>query len=472
MNLQQISLKAGANDNSNFLVNVEISPKNAPTPTLAEPGAGYRTLGNFQVTSFSPASKGPITGPGILEPGTYHIRFRLQSPPPLYTTQFVVKDVQLTGAQAINIALYPYVPRLDQFKQVISAAWAQQSPTVPLNYVDWDCYSQDPPSDLEVFGFDGIFLDYFVSKGFLSALRPGEIENPGDFLPYALNDSKINNINYGIPQIGCGDILFYRKGDAALAQASTLSQVNQALGQCSVDSIPPPQGSNLVVDLSGSTTDACLYLETLQDINGQYTPNPNLPPANQLNPAAVGNLHTLLNTGCVLPSVNSTGVSYQGAIWFGQGKGRATIGFTESLSAMGDGRQTVAFKLMPYAERNDVHLFYVDLVGVNSSVTDPARRALALKLANLVASTSILVSSFGPTPAANYPQYLMPVRKSVFEALQTGDPLYQQMYALVSKSNPRMFRIGPGSRAWLKSVKGPIRQQVLSGFMLGTQGKP
>jgi thiamine pyridinylase len=137
---------------------------------------------------------------------------------------------------------------------------------------------------------------------------------------------------------------------------------------------------------------------------------------------------------------------------------------------MGDGRQTVAFKLMPYAGRNDVNLFYVDLVGINSSVTDPARRALALKLANLIASKNVLVSSFGPTQGANYPQYLMPVRKSVFEALQTGDPLYQQMYALVSKSNPRMFRIGPASRMWLKITKGPIRQQVLSGFMLGAQG--
>jgi thiamine pyridinylase len=471
VNLQQISLKAGANDNSNFLVNVEISPQNAPTPTLGDPGAGYQTLGSFQVTSFTPVSKGPINGPGLLQPGTYHIRFRLQSAPRLGTTQFVVQDVQLSGVRAINIALYPYVPRLDQFKQVISAAWAQQSPSVPLNYVDWDCYSQDPPNDLEVFVFDGIFLDYFVAAGFLSALQPGEIDNPADFLPYALNDSKINNVNYAIPQIGCGNILFYRQGDTALAQANTLTQINQALGQCWNDSIPPPQNSNLLVDLSGSTTNACLYLETFQDLNG-YTPAPFLPQPNSLDPTSITNLHSLLNTGCVLPSVTSSNVPYQQAVWFGQGKGRATIGFTESLSAMGDGRQNVAFKLMPYADTNNVNLFYVDLAGINSSVTDPARRAIALKLANLIASTNVLVSSFGPTQGANYPQYLMPVRKSVFEGLQTGDSLYQQMYSLVQASNPRMFRIGSASRAWLKTVKSPIRQQILSGFMLGTQRAP
>src|SRR2546423_1899831 len=44
VNLQQLSLKAGANDTSNFLVNVEISPKNAPTPTLAGPSERSRSL--------------------------------------------------------------------------------------------------------------------------------------------------------------------------------------------------------------------------------------------------------------------------------------------------------------------------------------------------------------------------------------------------------------------------------------------
>jgi thiamine pyridinylase len=381
-----------------------------------------------------------------------------------------VADENVTphGPQTVlNVALYPYVPRLDQFKTVITAAWAQQMPGVTLNYVDWDCYSKDPPANLDVFVFDGIFLDHFVAKRYLSPLKPEEIENPGDFLPYALRDSKIGGVNYAIPQIGCGNILFYRRGDTALAAANTLSQINSALGQCSNDSIPPPDGSNLIVDLSGSTTDACLYLETFQDITGQYTPNPALPAPNKLSSVAVSSLHSLLATGCVLPSVTSSSVPYQGAVWFGEGKGRAVIGFTESLSAMGNSRQNVDFKLMPYSDTTGINLFYIDLVGINSSVTDPQRRAAALKLANLIASTNVVVSSFGPTQAANYPQYLMPVRNSVFEALQKNDRLYQQMYKLVSNSNPHMFRIGPDSRTWLKSTKSAIRQQLLSGFMLG-----
>jgi thiamine pyridinylase len=398
--------------------------------------------------------------------------FSVTSPAGARTRRFAKDLHKPQPVTSLNLALYPYVPRLDQFKQVITAEWARVAPGVQLNYVDWDCYSQDPPSNLDVYVFDGIFLDYFVASGFLSPLKPGEIQNPTDFLPYALNDSKISGVNYAIPQIGCGSILFYRKGDTALQHAATLSQVNAALGQCSIDSIPPPQGSNLIVDLSGSTTDACLYLQTMQDINGKYTQNPVLPPPNQLYPSAVGNLHSLVNTGCVLPSVYSSSVPYQGAVWFGQGSGRATIGFTESLSAIGPSRTNVAFKLMPYADGRGVDLFYVDLAGINASVVDPTRRSYAVKLANLITSTQVLVSSFGPSPTVNYPQYLMPVRQSVFNDLQKNDQLYRDMYALVIYSDPHMFRIGPNSRAWLKIVKSPLRQQVLSGYMLGgTQPK-
>ena len=370
-----------------------------------------------------------------------------------------------TTATTLNIALYPFVPRLDQFKQATSDAWAKVQPDVTLNYVDWDCYSQDPPKDLDVFVFDGIFLDYFASKGHLASLKPGDIEGLSDFLGYAVNDSKVNDVYYGIPQLGCGNLLFYRQGDKALARANSLGDVYSAIGKCSDPSIPPPKGENLLVDLSGGTTDSCLYLETVQDINNMYTPNPPLPPADKLDKQAVTNLQRLVSSGCKEQVSYSSANAYQRAAWFGAGLGRAAVGFTESISAMGNGRKTVAFKLMPLANKNDVHLFYIDLVGINASITDPERKSLALKLANLAASSNVLVASIGPTPKDDYPQYLMPVRQSIFLALGRDDPIYQRMYDIVSTSHPHMFRIGPNSRQWLNTNKSAIRQTILNAPM-------
>ena len=365
-------------------------------------------------------------------------------------------------AETLNIALYPYVPRLDQFQRVVSSAWNKDHPTVALNYVSWDCYSADPPDNVDVFVFDGIFLDYFVSKGYLAPLPQRDIEGFDDFLDYAVRDSKVNNTYYGIPQLGCGNLLFYRHGDEALAQAKTLDQVSHAIGRCTDPSIPPTQGKNLLVDLSGGTTDACLYLETEQDVQNRYTPDPPLPPADHLDNRAVSNLQSLVIQGCTEQVGYSSTNQYQRAEWFGAGLGRAAIGFTESMSAMGDARKTVDFKLMPLANETAVHLFYIDLTGVNSKVVDPTRKSLALALANLVASSNVLAASFGPTEGYDYPQYLMPVRKSVFAGLRQIDPIYQRMFELVSKSNPHMFRIGPNSKPWLSANKSGIRQKILS----------
>src|SRR2546423_11161240 len=109
------------------------------------------------------------------------------------------RPVPTSGAPptTLNVALYPYVPRLDQFKQAVKNAWTQKEPNVTLNFVDWDCYSTDPPADLDVFVYDGIFLDYFVSKGYLAPLTPDQIDNFGDLLTYAKSDTRVNNQYYG-----------------------------------------------------------------------------------------------------------------------------------------------------------------------------------------------------------------------------------------------------------------------------------
>jgi thiamine pyridinylase len=80
-----------------------------------------------------------------------------------------------------------------------------------------------------------------------------------------------------------------------------------------------------------------------------------------------------------------------------------------------------------------------------------------------MASSEVLVDCFGPNAKYNYPQYLMPVRRSVFKALGEKFPLYEKMYRMVMESNPHLFRIGTDSRGWLKALKGAIKEQIFKG---------
>ncbi|MCG8420968.1 MAG: thiamine pyridinylase [Proteobacteria bacterium] len=207
--------------------------------------------------------------------------------------------------------------------------------------------------------------------------------------------------------------------------------------------------------------DASYDVEAAEDLAHRYTTAPSLPTAAELDPGIMAQLRTMLAmTSAKHAKYYSEDSPYQRAIWFGQGLGRATVGFTESMSVMGPARNTVSFKPFPMDGLPDVTLFYSDLVGINSKVIDPDKRAAAIELANLLASPDFLTASFGPSPDAPVPQYLMPVRKSVFQRLAAKFPLYGQMYTMATTVQPRLFRLGPGSRPWLEGTKSSIRAEV------------
>ena len=74
-----------------------------------------------------------------------------------------------------------------------------------------------------------------------------------------------------------------------------------------------------------------------------------------------------------------------------------------------------------------------------------------------------MVQSTGPTQAVDVPQYLMPVRHSVFKAMSASYPLYGEMYRMVTDGYPGLFRIGPDARTWLEKLKSEIKEQIYAG---------
>ncbi len=366
---------------------------------------------------------------------------------------------------SLSVGVYPWVPRVEQFKTAIRAAWGELHPDVALELASdgqWDGGYETEPGDLDVFVFDAIFLEYFIEQGYLAAIQPGEVEDSEDYLSYALKGSHVDGTLYGLPQLGCADILFFRRGDRELAAADTLGEVLEALGECSYAEEIPPPGVGLVVVLSGGTTAACRYLDAVEDIYGLYTDDPPLAPSDdKIDSWAVANLRSVLRMAS-LANVKYDAAAYQRGKWFGEGRGRAVIGFTELMSAIGEaGRAELEFKPMPLSDRGGVSLFYADVAGINSRVG--AKRGLALELANLMTSTAVMLASIGPTPQGDASQYLMPVRHSILNRLAEDDPLYARMQQLVEESSPRLFRIGAASRDWLKTRKDAIRTLIYDG---------
>ncbi len=124
---------------------------------------------------------------------------------------------------------------------------------------------------------------------------------------------------------------------------------------------------------------------------------------------------------------------------------------------------------MPFADsgRGDVRLFYTDVVSLDPDLGAGARRDQALELANLIASTEVMVAAVGPSRDDPVPQYVFPVRRSVYDELAPRYPLYRRMYELIgapagSSAEPQPFRLGAGMDRWLDTMGPVIKKHVFA----------
>jgi thiamine pyridinylase len=345
-------------------------------------------------------------------------------------------------AENLVVGLYTDVPSVQRFEDVLRAGWAKVEPTVALTFLpasEWDGgYNMDPPDKVDVFVFDGMFFDYFKAKGYLEALAAGEIQNLGDFVAYAIDGVKAGDQYFSIPLLGCANILFYGKSDAEMAAATTLSKVNSALDQCSYTSQIPPDRRGLMVDLKGES---------------------------QIDRQAMDNVKSLLSMASFYNATEEPPGAYGRAVWMSEGYGRAMIGFTEAMSQMTpETLAGIAFRVAPLSDVANRPLFYADVIGINTKAAERGKRALAVKLANLLAASETVVQSFSAGGRYGNPQYLMATRPSVFEKLGNEFPIYKDMYALLTTGDPVMFKLDDTARSWLASMKDTIRNDVRAGY--------
>ena len=379
------------------------------------------------------------------------------------------------GQQQLTVGLYPYVPRIEQFRNAISNEWNKIHPDIQLKFLsdnEWDGgYEMNPSAATDVYVFDATYLNYFMSQNLLEPIGSQEIQGLSDFLPYSSEGVKFGDKYFAIPQLGCASLLFYNKYDAAMASVATVADLSKTLNQCTYTSRIPPDRRGLMVDMSGSTTTAMMYLNATYDLNGIY-PFPLPPMQTDVNKTAINNLRTVLNTGSILNATKPTDNPYQDAVWLSNGWGRAYVGYSESMSQMSEAeRSQIAFKIMPLADnRQNNPPFYADVIGINTTTNQRGTRQLAVELANLMASQKTMIESIdqqGSLP----PQYLLPTRKSVLDDLAQRYPIYQNLSNMISSTNPIMFKLDENSRDWLGSMKKTIQGDVLSNPACGCDYK-
>lgn len=302
----------------------------------------------------------------------------------------------------LKVGVYPYVPRIAQFKNVIQAQWEKAQPNVKLIFVEiaqWDGgYSTTPSDDLDVFVFDSIYFNSFLSKGFLAPIAENEIKNLDDFFEYAIEGVQHKGKYYGIPQLGCSNILFYKKNDIKMAQVKSIQDMKDTLGTCTYKGVKPSSDIGLMLNLKGKTTNASYYLamnyekEGLYPLSTQDTKN--------LNTDIINDMRSLL-------------------------------------------------EMASYTNANT------------------ANKALAIQLANIMASAETMVKSIQPETVEGVEmpaQYLMATRPSVFNKLGKSLPLYENMHTMIKNSQPIMFKLSDDSESWLSELGQSVHDKVYHNY--------
>ena len=364
--------------------------------------------------------------------------------------------------QPLRVALFRYVPDREHIRKVVQERWNKLDTGVELDlakYKEWDCYSESPPDDLDVFELDAINLDHLVRGNWVSPLTESEIENPEDILNFAWKACLMDGRLYGVPRLACTFVLFYRAGDNEIADAKSLEDLARLIGDTPDTLENPEPNRGMLINLRSGTDCACLYLDVQMDSSGIYSSSPVLSPADSLEKDGLGSLTLLRRMAGKNLGLHKESDVPDRPKWFAQGFGRVLVGYSERLYFMPkESHAKIHARELPLAKTNAVNLFFVDLLAVNPLVRGE-RRKLAMTFINLCTSSETVTACLMPATDAEPSQYLLPVRRSVIEnrELLKAAPLYRDFGEMLC-DRPVAFRMGPDARRWLDSERKLIQR--------------
>ena len=339
----------------------------------------------------------------------------------------------------MNVSLYKVVPDYDSFKKTIADRWKEKHPEVELNFENWDCYSGEVPEGLDVFVFDTISLDSFAERGFLLALSEKDIQDYNDLIPSFVEGCRVNGTLYAIPQFLCADLLYTRKNDADLKNVQNIDSLYNVLGD-----------SGLLLDKHSATSKICMYLQALIDEKQSYMDQ--YPPIKEgeLSPIATDSLEKMRKMHLTDSEGDLEDESrFYYARKFAEGMGRAYIGYSEAMNEMGESASDMDFRLFSMTDSKNIPVFYVDAAAINAKISSK-KRALALDLLNIITGTDALARA---QTNGGSPQYLLSARYSIYDAMASDYPLYEELKKIASVPDAFVFRIKPDGNDYLEEAE-------------------
>jgi thiamine pyridinylase len=373
------------------------------------------------------------------------------------------KSKPLAEPATLRVALYPYVPDSARVFQQLEAAFEclypglnlelVEEPNATYRYYDFDMQKKRGFQfvDADIYEIDTILLSDFVA-----AKKIAPIALPyNDFDAAAVRAVERNGVTYAVPHWLCGNFLFYRRGDAEIANARTWTDLSTILAE---------RGQTLFVDLKGGLTLGEWYLTVLTEVIGLEAAQQAIVQGAPVNEDAIGLLTKILDS-CPAGFCRSETLHDRTGIYsraFVRGQVAAYVGYSESihyglretfdncLPGSGCLNETqIAVRKLPSIGRTDsAGLGWVDALAIDARLTG-AKKELALAFVRF--ATDIATYRLLLTPEWPYrSRYLLAARR-IGEIKDA--PLYDAFYAAHNdRQTGTAEKLSPMLREFAKKV--------------------
>ena len=299
---------------------------------------------------------------------------------------------------------FEYLSNSARFRTLLEERFRNTGHTRRIEFRHWDCYHEIPDTDGDLYCYDACVMSALVDKGIIRVLP--EIIDTDKVFDWILDRSKIMGKTYGFPFMTCANVLICRKKD--YTPANNIFEIEGGLSA--------PLKSMLGYY---SVLAFCNYQDSGEGI--------------------INTIERIFRAMGGHEAFEDSKLDAEKVIdKFRSGKSRYLLGFTENLRFLDQDEYIVQLANLSENAVNEMPLFMTDFISMGYS-TSGEKLLDCLDIMEIVTDSSFVRELCTGEDGL---EYMMPADKTLYPVFAELDPVYEQLYDLVSDENNGILRYG------------------------------
>ena len=299
---------------------------------------------------------------------------------------------------------FEYLSNSSRFRTLLEDRFRESGHTRRIEFRHWDCYHEIPDTDGDIYAYDACTMSALVDKGILRVLP--EIIDTSKVFDWILDRSKFKGKTYGFPFMTCANVLICRKKDYT-----------------PVNNIFEIEGG-----LSAPLKSMIGYYSVLAFCNYQ-----------DRGEGCISVIEKIFRTIGGHEAFEESKLDADKVIdRFRSGQCKYLLGFTENLRFLDREDYVVQLANLSENDVNEMPLFMTDFISMGQS-TSGEKLLDCLDIMEIVTDSSFVRDL---CTGENGLEYMLPADKTLYPIFAEVDPVYEQLYDLVSDENNGILRYG------------------------------